>query len=346
MGMVNTMRNALTLLLVSLVLFTSRTVSAQDTGFLGADVIQLARTITTECKRTGQLPSAYSLQMVNGGVMAISAANAFELLFRGIVNWNRDGFPQTVDLLIPDLLGPSPNPRFEPSPGAQPKAMVVSEFGYAAKQLLMYAQDKRKLLSSMKLSQYNDYATAQLVLAAATLITAATTEEQIKKGTMPESIVVPPVRSPQSWNNIQNPVIVPAAKRRIIPRLLVTLNGINVEDSGGVGLIGKGSLGPFCGTLRLYITGQGPIAKVRILLDSAELKIFEGIGPHQMEISSPLLQDGAHTASVTAIDDEGSPHAYVFSFMVKNGRNSGFTPIERMIEDIEVDAIPASTPNK
>ena len=323
----------------------------QEITFTGYEIIKLANTITTEARRTGQLPSAYQLTMTNGHAMIISAPNAFELLCRSIIAWQKNRlFPDTVVLLLHDLSGPAPDPQYEPKrPGLLIAVLSADIERYTPAWLVLAQQTGHTLSKVMKFETNYSLTAAQFCVAMATLI-----DETAKTNDYPASFDMPQVRSPQSWQDTRTPLVVSTGtvaapepvkepvKETLPPQaqadLLITLNGIELSEQGPVQPSGRHYMPPFCGTMHIEMSGTGPVASIRLLLDSSEIRVFTGAGLHTYDVNTLLLADGSHWISATAYDTEGKSSAYVFSFKVMNGRINGFTPAEQ--ESAEVEQTP------
>ncbi|HOF87995.1 MAG TPA: hypothetical protein PLZ36_07815 [Armatimonadota bacterium] len=327
------------LLLIIGLLSAATPASAQELSFRGSVIIQLARTIAAEARRTNQLPPAYQMPMENGHNMVITNANAFELLSRAIVVWkDTKALPQALAVQIHDLAGPAFDPQYEPKRDGLTFAVHYADIGlYAPFWLAKAEAPGHKLISAWNFESGYRLTAAQLLVAMAALI-----DEATKKNEFQPAVVIPLVRSPKSWLETGKPIVLaapppPKVEVVIMPSLTVSLNGIELADRGPI-VLGKG-LPPFCGLIRIDVTGTGPVSKVRLMLKNAELKTFDGAGPHTYLLNSLTLDDGVQTISVIAVDDREKTYAYIYSFTVMNGRASGFTPAER--EERPVDAAPA-----
>lgn len=331
------MRHAFTLASLGLlVLLTTRLTLAQEISFHGSDVVQLAKTIAAEAARTNQLPAAYSLPMANGHTATITAPNAFELLVRATVgrNDNSKTFPAEISLQITDLTIPASDPRYEPEMDGIKIPVFTAEIDEKARYWQAIAEAPgHKLFTAMKfgVTQATTYrlTAAQIIVAMAVLIDDIMSEKKI-----PLAIAVPLVHSPSDWTDTSKPVVVGAVTAGqadtppplIQPDLRITVQGIELSERGPVP--GDGQMAPFCGVIRIELTGYGPITKIRLLLDGVERKEYDGLGPNYFDLNTLTLTDGPHTLAATSIDADGKNYAYIFSFPIANGRESGFSPAE------------------
>lgn len=313
---------------------------AQEISFTGNEIIKLAGAITTEARRTGQLPSAYQVTMANGHIMIITAPNAFELLCRSIIIWKekKDYFPAVVPLMLHDLSGPTLDPQFEPKGRSLEIAVLSSDVArYTPAWLALAQQVGHTLSKSMRFETNYTLTAAQFCVAMAMLI-----DQTAKTGKYPETVVIPLVHSPEQWQDTRTPVMV--SKEAVVPSapvvpvtpqradMRITLNGIELSEQGPVQPDGRRGMPPFCGMLRIVLTGTGPIATIRLLLDSHDVRIYSGLGPHTHDINTLMLADGMHYISATAFDADGRSSLYVYSFKVMNGRINSFTPAEPVLE--------------
>ena len=334
------MRYAILLALISLAtLLPPQVVKAQNISFSRAEILNLASAIVSETSRTPQLPSAYMLTMTNGHTMVITAPNAFELLCRSILIWRQaEDFPLEVSIEFHDLKGPSPDDKHEPrSPGTL-IAMPVVDIDTYAPPLLEYASQRRLLMTALKTQASTMLTAAQIIVAMAMLI-----DEAQKKQDVPDAVVMPLVRSPQNWLDTSRPVRVTSAPRVVVPvvvnqdiDLRISLNGIELSETGPILPSGNGPIPPFCGTIRIAVSGSGPVETVRLLLDKVELTTFRSVGPHSYALNTIPLSDGLHMIVATATNSVGKTFSCIFSFMVQNGRKSGFTPAQ--LGDLELGA--------
>jgi hypothetical protein len=331
------MKRAVTLVVISLVLLTvSGAGYSQDISFHGSDIMQLARTIVTSVKQTNRLPSAYALPMTGGQTMVITAPNAYELLVRATITWKEhNNFPTTVSLLLHDLVGPAPEPKLEPARDGLVVGVPTMDIGnYAAAWLAMAEAPGHKLPKAMTFETGYRLTAAQIIVAMAMLI-----DETLREEKFPIAIAVPLVRAPQNWLDTAKPVTVIAAQTPAPPApqadLHIRLNGIELSESGPL-IPGTGALPTFCGTIRVDLSGTGPVNTIRVLLDGNEVQLFKGVGPHYLPIDSPKLTDGTHMLSLTLTDEAEITYFYIFSFTVHNGRRPGFTPAEPHVQQIDV----------
>lgn len=312
-------------------------VCAQEIVFSGKEIINLSHAIAAEAARANQLPSAYQMTMANGHAMVVVAPSAFELLCRTLVTWRETkSFPNQVALKLLDITGPSFDPSIEPSRPGMLVAMPTTDFNvYTPRWLMLIEAPGHKLPSRTTFEAGYKLTAAQVLVAMATVI-----DETVKRGDLPDAVTVPLVSSPRNWLNTERPVSVAAQTTELTnpqpqpdpePRvdLSFAINDILLAENGPVlPAGGNGPIPPFCGVVRIAMTGFGPVAQIRLILDSQELKTFRGVGPHLYELNTLPIPDGVHTISATATDAIGRTYAYVFSFTVQNGRQAGFTPAE------------------
>ncbi|HEY3417255.1 MAG TPA: hypothetical protein VGM23_10270, partial [Armatimonadota bacterium] len=270
----------------------------------------------------------------------ITAPNAFELLVRSIIGWKNDGFlPENVSMQILDLTGPILDPKFEPSrEGLEFPVPSVDIGTFAQSWLEMAMREGHKLPKGMLFDGYQ-LSMAQIIVAMAALI-----DETVQKNAFPPYVVIPRVRSPLNWLDIRNPVAVQAPQEVkpppvIRPDLRVCLNNIDLTRDA-IPTPQTASLPPFCGTMRMTITGTGPIATIHLVIDGKERAVYDGVGPLIYDVNTLNLTDVVHTFAVIAVDKEGVKTRFISSFPVQNGRSSGFTPAEIDHPDVDVDVTP------
>jgi|GEM_PF-2323098 len=325
------MRHAWLLILISLAaLLPLQYARAQEIAFTGAEIINLAGTIVETTAAADELPSAYRMTMTNGHTMVVTAPNAFELLCRAIIAWQQTGnFPAEVALQLHDIKGPDYYAEDEPkSPGQVVAVLTVDIGSYAGNMLTMTMDWNNTLPRSVTFLSKQKLSIAQFIVAMATLI-----DEAMKNKAIPRTFAIPLVRSPQYWLSTDRPVVV---ETRVNPtplpppevNLRISLNDMELSESGPVLHNWKGPIPPFCGAIRIEILGYGPVADVKLLLDSGTLHTYNGRGPHRYELVTLPLADGMHTLVATATNNEGQTFTYAFSFTVQNGRRSGFTPAQ------------------
>jgi len=303
---------------------------AQDIAFSGAEIINLAGTIVESTATADVLPSSYRMTMTNGHTMIITAPNAFELFCRAIIAWQQTGnFPAEVPLQIHDIKGPDYYADDEPkSPGQVVAVLTVDIGSYAGNMLTMTTDWNNTLPRSVIFLSKQKLSIAQFIVAMATLI-----DEAMKNKAIPRTFAIPLIRSPQYWLSTDRPVVV---ETRVKPTplpppevdLRISLNGVELSESGPVLQNWTGPIPPFCGVIRIEILGFGPVADVKLLLDSDTLHAYTGRGPHRFDLATLPLIDGMHTLVATATNLEGQTFTYAFSFTVQNGRRSGFTPAQ------------------
>ena len=328
LGILRMMRNTVMLALGILVaVLLPRAGTAQEISFSGRDIIQLAKTIVTETSRTDKLPSAYQMTMTNGHTMIVTAPTVFELLTRAIIAWkNSKAFPATVPVQLLDLTGPAPDPQYEPKRAGLVIAVPTVDIGtYAQAWLGMAEAPGHRLLKVMTFETKYQLTAAQIIVTEAKLI-----DDTVRRTEFPDAVAVPLVRSPEDWQDTHNPVAVvdhvdPPAQQLVEADLQLSLNGVELSERGPVLHNGE-KLPPFCGNLRIVLTGFGHLTAIRLLLDNEELSSYKTNGPHTYEIDTVRLDDDTHTIAATAVDDTGKTYAYVFSFAVRNGRKSDFNP--------------------
>ncbi|MHB9022958.1 MAG: hypothetical protein ACYC7E_02120 [Armatimonadota bacterium] len=324
-----------------------RMAPAQDIAFRGSDIVLLSGAIVKHARATNYLPSAYLLPMANGTQAKITAPNAFEVLVRAIIAWKKDGiFPESVSMQILDLNGPTLDPKWEPARDGLEFPVPTADIGnFAEYWLAMAMREGHKLLKGMTFETGYRLNAAQIIVAMATLI-----DETIQKKAFPSYVVIPMVHSPLNWLDIRNHIVVQSQQEIVVkppppirPDLRVILNAIDLTREA-VPTPGKTLLPAFCGTLRIEITGNDPVASIRFVLDGKERQVFKGAGTHRVELNTLTLSDGTHTFAAIAFDQEGNKFPYIFSFPVQNGRISGFTPAEiDRPDDVEVEGMPAET---
>jgi len=329
------MRNALALVLLGLMCVSARNVSAQEITFRGSDVMQLAKIIHAEARKTGLLPSAYLVPMSNNRTMVITAANAFEILSRAIAAWQATkDFPATVAMHLLDLSGPAYDPTYEPKSTSTNIAVPSVDIGtYAPVWIGMIEAPGHKLLKGMTFESNYRLSAAQIILAMATLI-----DETQQRKEMPSAVAIRVIASPHDWSDTSTPLPTKAdlpdepdltrTNKTLMPDTRITLNGIEMTERGPRAP-GITTLPPFCGMIAMEVTGFGTLTGMRVMLDSTLLHILEGLGPHQFTLNSAALNDGGHTLAITSTDTQGRNYVFIFSFTVMNGRQSGFTPAEQ-----------------
>jgi len=339
------MRNTVMLALgVLLAVLLPRMGATQDIAFSGRDIIQLAKTITAETSHSEQLPPAYQMTMTNGHTMIVTAPNAFELLTRAIIGWKTSkAFPTTITLQLLDLAGPTPDPQYEPKRAGLIIAVPTVDIGaYAPYWLQMAEAPGHKLPKAMTFETNYRLTAAQIILAMAKLI-----DETVRRTDFPSAIAIALVRSPEDWQDTHKPIVVAehvdAPPPLVSADLQLSLNSVELSEPGP--MIQGAKLPPFCGNLRIVLTGYGPITAIRLLLDNDELRAYKTNGPHTYEIDTLPLDDGSHTISATAVDSAGKTYAYVFSFSIANGRKSGFNPAENADLTVPVLTPPKPTVN-
>lgn len=302
----------------------------QDCVFRGSDVVKLSSGLAADARDKFQLAAAYRMPLASGGSRVLSAVNAFELLARGLKSWKEQGtFPEQIPLQLDTLQGPAIDPKAEPQMNGDVVAVPTTDIATYAAAWLSMAETQGRLPRDMKfgLSDASHYrlTAAQFVVAMAIVIDEATLQQRY-----PSAISVPRVRSPLSWQGggggdagVVN--LVPPPKPRL--NLTILLNGRDMTD---IKIQTQRLPLPSCGALRMEIHGSGPVETVQVLLDGVEQRTFDGPGaPHRLTLDSAVLTDGPHMMTVTARGgDETRPATYIFSFEVRNGRESGFTPME------------------
>jgi len=325
------MRFALLLTLISLAaLLPLQQAWAQEIAFSGAEIINLAGTIVEATSTADALPSAYQLTMTNGHTMIVTAPNAFELLCRAIIDWQKTTtFPAVVAIQLHDIKGPDYHADDEPKSPGQMAAVLTVEVGSNAENLLtMTTAAGNTLPRTVMFLSRQKLSIAQYIVSMATLVT-----ETVKSGTVPRTFAIPLIRSPQDWLSTDRPVMVksrvqPAPPPPVEVDLRISLNDMELTESGPVLQDWNGPMPPFCGGIRIEILGFGPVADIQLLLDSNTLRAYQNHGPHRYELNTIPLADGQHTLVATAKNTEGKTYTYAFSFMVQNGRRSGFTPAQ------------------
>jgi hypothetical protein len=329
--------------LLGVVLLLAQAAAAQEIAFRGKDIMQLAVIINGEVQRTGALPSSFLMPMANDRTMVVTAANVFEILARAVTAWqtNRE-FPATVPMRVLDLQGPALDPALEPKRIGLIVAVPTVDIGtYAPVWVGMIEAPGHKVLKGMTFETNYRLTAAQIIVAMAGLIT-----ETKQRGTIPNAVAIPLVRSPQDWSDTKNPV--PVVKADAPPKVdlehrvrgvdvTILLNGIELTERGPRAP-GVSVLPPFCGLLEVEINGFGPVQAMQMTLDSANQRALEPTAPNRFVLNSTTYTDGMHTLAVKATDEGGKAYIYVFAFTVMNGRQSGFTPAEH--EDREIEAIP------
>lgn len=343
-GMLVMMRYASSLICLSLLgMLLAGAAGAANITFHGNQVIELARVIAAAADRTNQLPAAYRVWTKEGQPQIITAANAFELCARSITDWSQTkSFPGAVAMLAPTLSGPSPHPQYEPKTTGMQAAMPTMHLGYYTPQFLLVAEKTGTLPTIMKLGDTVEtryqLTPAQYLVAMAILI-----DESVKRGAVPAAIAVPLVRSPLDWSDIREPVEVKKIEVNADPPpppdpyLRINLNGKEILSAQPRY---NGTPVPYCGRIRMEITGFGPVARVRLAVDNEVQQTFNGIGPHYHALNTLLLPDGQHALTITAYDAQDKSFVYIYSLLILNGRQNGFTPAER--DDKEVEAVPAA----
>lgn len=301
---------------------------AQDVSFSGYEVVQLAYSITdAAAKQPYTLPSAYLFTRENQRTAVINAPNAFELLARAIIAWRADPknkFPEAVSLQMLDLKGPAPAPDREPTTPGMTIAVPSADVGDYAQIWLDSAKAKQNTLpKAVTFPGRYQLTAAQFEVAMAALINEAYVKREI-----PRAVAMPQVLTPRDWLAIDQPLpVVAGAKPGKDPIDIDTwVNDIMLSESGPVNF--DGPVPPFCGSIRIKAQGHGPVANIRLLLDNNELRTFKGAGPHTFELNSLPLPDGQHMIAATATGTEDQTVFSVFSFTVRNGRVSSFTPAE------------------
>lgn len=349
------MRRALTIIGVTLLtLATAVIAQAQqpELAFRGSDVLQLARVIASEARRANQLPTAYRLPATSGKDAVVTAANVYELLARTTYSWYAEHiFPGTVPLTLLDVAQPAADPSLEPLRDGLQITIPSTDIGtYSQAWLAMVEAPGHKIPRAMKLGTTT--ATSYRLTAAQTVVAMAVLFDEAAKvgpqGKIPANITIPLVRTPLNWTDTRTPVPVygqrtsagteenPVTHIEINTDLRVSLNAFELSERGPVAV--RGPLPPFCGPISVELAGFGPVKAIRLLIDGQEYAQFSGIGPHRNTINTLTLTDGAHTISASTTDESGKAKAYVFSFTVRNGRVSSFTPAER--EERVIDAQP------
>ena len=302
---------------------------AQDISFRGADIVTLARTVAAEARRTGQLPPAYQMVMANDHTMVVTAPTVYELLTRAIIAWKTThAFPTLITVQLLDLTGPAADPQYEPKRAGLVIAVPTADIGtYAPYWLQMAEAPGHQLPKAMTFETNYRLTAAQIVVTMAVLI-----DEAMRKTDIPSAVAIPLVRSPENWQDTRAPLLVEAHTEPPAPLvtadLQITLNGLELSERGPMLPAGE-KVRPYCGKLRITLTGFGPIANIRLMLDNDELRSYSSLmGPVIYELDTLPLLDGIHTLSATATDTAGKTYAYVFSFSIANGRQSGFNPAE------------------
>jgi hypothetical protein len=324
------MRNAWLLTLISLAaLLPLQYARAQEITFSGAEIINLAGTIVDTTAETSALPSAYRMTMTNGHPMIVTAPNAFELLCRAIIAWQKTStFPAEVAIELHDIRGPDYFPEDEPRSPNQMSAVLAADIGGYAEPLLQMTIALDNLIPrSVTFLSKQKLTIAQYIVAMSTLI-----DEAMKNKSIPRTFPIPLIRSPQQWLSTDRPVVVEAHVKSVPPPieidLRIALNNMELTESGPVLQNWKGPIPPFCSVIHIEILGFGPVEDVKLLLDSEMLRSYQGRGPHRHELNTIPLTDGLHTLVATATNPEGQTYTYAFSFTVQNGRRSGFTPAQ------------------
>ncbi|MHB0937529.1 MAG: hypothetical protein ACYDCO_17170 [Armatimonadota bacterium] len=334
------MRYVWLLILISVAaLLPLQVARAQEIVFSGTEVVNLAKAIVAETSTSYQLPSSFQMTMLNGHTMIVTAPNAFELLCRSIIAWRETtNFPGEVAIEMHNLKGPKFNPAEEPrSPGLLIAVPSVDVGTYADPWLRVAAAQGNTIPSAFTFESKQKLTSAQFIVAVATLI-----DETLKNKAMPPAIAMPMVRSPQDWLDTNKPLVV-AARVEAPPAppieidLNISLNGMLLTEAGPVLQNWKGPVPPFCGAIHIDMQGSGPVGDIHLLLDNTLLNSYKGIGPHHYELNTIPLADGLHTIAATATNTSGKTYAYVFSFVVQNGRRTGFTPAQ--ISDLPLEAM-------
>ncbi|MHB9129610.1 MAG: hypothetical protein ACYDBB_00790 [Armatimonadota bacterium] len=343
------MRSAFNLtLFIVFLLILPRSVRAQEITFAGSTMFKLANAIATSASKTNAVPTGYKLKMENGAPMIINAANAFELLLRCTIEWSKGGeFPKSVPLMIDDLNGYSIDPRNEPGREGLQCAVSAAEIGtYSPVWLKMAEEPGHKILRAMTFENHIKLTGAQFLVAIATLMNEANRD----RNRFPAAIVVPMVHSPANWLDTRQQIDLTKDEKKVedkpevqLPQLRILLNGVDITRFDAA-MISRNPLPPFCGTLRIEITGTGNIDRIRFILEDKEYAVLKGLGPHTLNINTLTLPDGVHTLSATAIDPKEMTYGYAFSYNVKNGREPGRSPMEH--EDKDVQAVPADAEKK
>lgn len=336
-------------ILIFVILPASRMALAQGVTFRDVDVAQLAAVISSEARKSNQMPSGFSFNYSDGKTVLITTANAFELLARAIEGWQRSpqnpngNFPSTVALSMPDLLGPKQDPTIEPDRDGLVVALSTRELAEKTPSWLAFAASQnntlmRALLFGRTKTTSFRLSAAQFMVAMAVLI-----DESVKRKTeVPAAIEVPLVRSPREWNSTRLPIMVritrtPPAPTVIPMSLRVLVNGVDPSTQEPAIGIPAPALPAYCGTIRVEVTGFGPVDKIRVMVNKTTIDILTGPGPHLLKLNTLPFADETHTLAVTAIDAEKKSMAYIFSFPIRNGRVSELNPLER---DVEVTPIP------
>ena len=336
-----TMRYVWLLILISVAaLLPLQEARAQDIAFSGTEIISLAKAIVAETSTSHQLPSSFQMTMVNGHTMVVTASNAFELLCRAIIAWRETtNFPGEVAIEMHNLKGPKYNEQDEPRTPGLLIAVPSVDIGTYAEPWLKVAAARGNTIPSMFTFESKQKMTpAQFIVGISTLI-----DETLKNKAMPVAIAMPMVRSPQDWLNTYKPLVVASKAEEandtitdVEIALSISLNGMELTEAGPVLPNFKGPVPPFCGPIHIEMQGYGPVGDIHLLLDNTLLNDYRGIGPHHYELNTLPLADGLHTIAATATNSSGKTYAYIFSFMVQNGRRTGFTPAQ--ISDATLEA--------
>jgi hypothetical protein len=301
---------------------------AQEIAFRGSDLMTLAHTLAVHARTTSQLPPAVTLPMTAGPTMTLHNANIFELFVRAIAAWKTEqAFPAQVPLLLDDLSGPTFDPKLDPARLGLLSAVPTSDLGtYAPAWLAMLEAPGHRIPKAMTFETGIRLTAAQLLVAMAVLI-----DETRQRKEFPPAVVVPLVQSPKSWQETRTPLAVatpapaevkPPPPPVVVPEVRILINGAELSEK-------RPMVAPFCGAVRIEMSGTGPIASIVCALDRTPLTTYQGVGPHTLVIESQRLIDGPHTLAISAVDAAGKSFAYIFSFHVQNGRISGRHPVER-----------------
>ncbi|HEY3375937.1 MAG TPA: hypothetical protein VGL77_00450 [Armatimonadota bacterium] len=323
------MRLTVTLALIGLCVWcTTPAVVAQDIGtFSGGDVILLAHAIAAQAKTTYTISPAYVMPISGQNPAIVTAPVAFEILARALILWkDKNAFPDTITGVTWELHGPPYNEALEPAADRNSliPALTIDLIKLTPNWLMIAsANEKHELPSSLVYEARYKLTAAQCLVAMAMLIDEANVERKI-----PETIAVPAVRSPKSWENRTAPIsLMPmpsTPQKEVDPlSLRVTVNGIEIPKDGAP--VPSALNQPFCGPIHIAISANGSVKKVELVIDGVPLRTYDKEGINGLTIDSLQYSDDTHMLSVilTTANDQRAP--MVFALRICNGRSSGFT---------------------
>lgn len=332
------MRVAVTLVLsMVLAAWIAPAVMAQGIAFAGKDVILLAHTIAVQAESRYELPTAFRLPYGNQGTATITAPTAFEVLAKAVATWYPGApFPNQVPGITMALKAPPIEPRYEPPQGQQrTKPVLTKDIASNAKPF----STLNPMPTSVNFGRSYTLTMAQYTVAMAMFI-----EQWALQREMPDSMAIPEIASPKNWDDASRPIsLIPEAPVQNPVTMKITINGIELPRSDATGNappIPDALTQPFCGQVRIAVTGGGPLESITVTLNGQTLISFDKPGTYGYTLDTLKLEDDTHWLAVTVTDKNGKSSYAILSLCVFNGREGTFSRAEDT-EEQPVDVQPA-----